>query len=40
MTRARATAWLVVALAAIGLAALWWRWGEKIFAASLGGVMC
>ena len=40
MTRARAGAWLVAAIAAVGLAALWWRWGEKIFAAALGGMVC
>ena len=38
--RRRVLVWAAVALAAAAMAALWLRWGDAIFAASLGGMVC
>lgn len=36
----RRFAWLAAAALAALLAALWWRWGETIFAGQLGAMLC
>lgn len=36
----RRLAWIGVAVLAALIAALWWRWGEAIFAGQLGAMLC